>query len=76
MHTSVVSLLKCSVELPACEGGARPTALRGGGEKHEGKTLVLIVLKTPFLTFPRKRGKGSTSDGAVFKGTPFGLRTP
>lgn len=51
-------------------------ALRGGGEKHESKTLVLIVLKTPFLTFPRKRGKGATSDGAVFKGTRFVLKIP
>jgi hypothetical protein len=43
---------------PACGGGVRPSALRGGGEKHENKPLVLLVLNAPFLTFPRCAGEG------------------
>jgi hypothetical protein len=31
-------------------------ALRGGGKKHENKALVVLILNTPFLTFPRCAG--------------------
>jgi hypothetical protein len=33
-------------------------ALRGGGKKHENKSLVLIILNTPCLTVPRCAGEG------------------
>jgi hypothetical protein len=33
---------------------------RGGGEKHENKALVFLILNTACLTFPRCAGKGST----------------
>jgi hypothetical protein len=32
--------------------------LRGGGEKHEIKSLFFIILNAPFLTFPRCAGEG------------------
>ena len=34
--------------IPRSGGGARPSALRGGGEKHENK--LLVFLKAPLLT--------------------------
>jgi hypothetical protein len=43
---------------PACGGGVRPSALRGGGEKHENKSLFFKILNAPFLTFPRCAGEG------------------
>jgi hypothetical protein len=57
---SFISLLKCVVQppLPRSGGGVRPMALRGWGEQYENKSLVLMILKTPFLTFPRYAGKG------------------
>ena len=59
MHASLIGLLKGAVQLPsACGGGVRPSALRGGGEKHENKSLFFKILNAPFLTFPRCAGEG------------------
>jgi hypothetical protein len=42
MHTTVQVL--GVAPSPACGGGVRPSALRGGGEKHENKALVFLIL--------------------------------
>jgi hypothetical protein len=63
MHTSLISLLKCSVQPPLPLAGEG----RGGGEKHEDKSLILKILKTPFLTFPRCAGEGSTGSRYRFQ---------
>ncbi|MFN5609282.1 MAG: hypothetical protein ACK48E_05975 [Holosporales bacterium] len=49
-----MSLWKGAVQPPRSGGGARPSALRGGGEKP----LVVLILNTPFFTFPRCAGEG------------------
>jgi hypothetical protein len=55
--------------------GLAPSPACGeGGEKHEDKSLILKILKTPFLTFPRKREKGAIGGGYFLQGRGVATR--
>jgi hypothetical protein len=70
MHTSLMSLSNGAVQPPLPLAGEG----RGGGEKNEDKSLVFLILNTPFLTFPRKREKGAIGNGYLLQGNGVGTR--
>jgi hypothetical protein len=50
---------------PAQRGRRKAIGLTGRGLKNDGKSLIFIILNTPFLTFPRLRGRRG-QQAAVF----------